>query len=298
MSNIVKRTFVGAALLTLVAGWMSLVVKGEEKQKAKVSETHKPSIQAPENRKGPANVTRNGEVQQIFYPALTKRELKIQEALNAETECDFPDVPLSEVMDELADRHGITILILRNDLEEEGISVDESIDTRLQGIPLKYALGLILEPMALTYVVDRDVVQITTQIKAEEMLKTRVYPVGDFCNAPDDYLSLDAAIKNASLGEWRIRIPAPKQSKPVNGHLGGGLGGGLGGAGGAGGGFFQVANKKGLTGTSRTQVYMDGPGGTITFVPQSQSLVITQTYHAHNAIVDLLTQLRQAQAAQ
>ncbi|HAH44281.1 MAG TPA: hypothetical protein DCM07_05380, partial [Planctomycetaceae bacterium] len=62
----------------------------------------------------------------------------------------------------------------------------------------------------------------------------------------------------------------------------GALGGGLGGGGFGGGGGSLAA-------------YTNEPGGTMSVVQQSHSLVISQTYHAHNAIVELLTQLRQAQ---
>lgn len=290
MSGFLKRRFVVLTIFCLAAGWMTITVNGQEKRNSKASQAHKPTIKDAAQLAAPASIMpKNGELQQTFFPVLTKQEQKIQAALNAEIECDFPEIPLSEVITTFADQHGLTILVLSNDLGEEGLTPDEPVSISLHSISLKNALDLILEPIGLTYVVDRDVVQITTKYKAEEMLKTRVYPVGDLCRNPEEYQALESAIINASLGEWRSRIPSSKPSQPVQagGGLGGGLGGGTGGS-----GFFQVVNGAGFG----SQVYEEGTGGTISMVPQSRSLVISQTYHSHNAIVDLLTQLRQARA--
>ncbi|QDT99493.1 hypothetical protein [Gimesia aquarii] len=287
MSGFLKRRFVVLTIFCLAAGWMTIVASGQEKRNSKASQAHKPTVKDAAPLAAPAgDAQKNGELQQTFFPVLTKQEQKIQAALNAETECNFIDNPLSEVINTFADQHGLTILILSNDLGEEGLTSDEPVNISLHGISLKNALELILQPIGLTYVVDRDVVQITTKYNAEEMLKTRVYPVGDLCKSPDDYQALESAIINASLGEWRSRVSSSKPSQPVQaGGLGGGFGGGTGGK-----GFFQFINGAGFG----SQVYEEGTGGTISVVPQSRSLVISQTYHAHNAIVDLLTQLRQA----
>lgn len=292
-SSIISRCSKKSVVLTIfcLAAGLTIVASGQEKRSSKASQAHKPTVKDAAPITTPAgNAQKNGELQQTFFPILTKQEQKIQAALNAETECDFIDNPLSEVINTFADQHGLTILILSNDLGEEGLTSDEPVSISLHGISLKNALELILQPIGLTYVVDRDVVQITTKYKAEEMLKTRVYPVGDLCKSPDDYQALESAIINASLGEWRSRVSSSKPSQPVQaGGLGGGFGGGTGGK-----GFFQAIDFTNMNNSLSKQTYEEGPGGTISVVPQSRSLVVSQTYHAHNAIVDLLTQLRQA----
>ena len=71
-------------------------------------------------------------------------------------------------------------------------------------------LKIILEPYGLTYVIEDDVMKITTQAYADEKLSTRVYPVGD------------------------LVIPIPPPGSLGGGQFGGGLGGGGGGFGGGG----------------------------------------------------------------
>lgn len=297
MSRLFNRKFVVVTVVCLTAGWMTIAVNGEQK-KTKITQAKKPAALDTAHSIESTELTQFKVSKQVFFPVLTQREQQIQDALNADTECDFADSRLADVMDFFAERHGLTILIFSNDLGEEGLTVDEPVNLSLKGIALKHVLGLILEPLGLTYVVDRGLVKITTIIKADKMLKMRVYPVGDFGTTPEDYQSLEAAIRNAGLGVWRERKTLTP-SQPVQ----------AGGAGGAGGGFFQVGGggfggggavgaDGGFSGDSgmgpSSPVYEKGEGGTISVVRQSRSLVISQTYHAHNAIVELLTQLRQA----
>ena len=138
-------------------------------------------------------------------------EERIQTALQATTEIEFIDTPLGEAMEFIGELHNITIIIDEVALEEEGIASDEPIDRVLSGITLRSALKIILEPLGLTYVIEDEVMKLTTEIAAEEKLSTRVYPVGD------------------------LVIPI---TTPLAGGLGQGLGGvgGFGGLGGLGGG--------------------------------------------------------------
>lgn len=302
MSGLFKQKFVVATMFCLAAAGFLLVANAEEKQKVKSAQAKKPSV--PDVVKDPhttllVDVKRTAP---LFFPELTTFEKEFQEQLKENVEAEFVDAALSDVMKFYEDSTGANIVIFANDLEEEGLTLDEPVSISLEKVSLKTALELILEPIGLTYVVDRDVVKITTIMKADEMLKTRVYPVGDFGNTPHDYVALEVAIRNAGLGQWRERMPTavPFGQPAQAGGLGGG---GLGGAGGAGGGFFQVDSGGfgggmggGFGGGSGSPIYEEGEGGTISVVPQSKSLVISQTYRAHNAIVELLTQLRQARA--
>lgn len=207
---------------------------------------------------------------QLFYPALTEREEKLQRALQQETEGNFPEIPLEEVMLYFSELHNVPIKIQAKALDDIGISDEELIDVHLSKISLKNALLQILDPIELTFVVDREMILITSKDRAAEMMKTRVYPVGDFCSTPDDYNALEAVIRNARLAEAEWKPSGISGLSPA------------------------------IT-TYGSAVKVDAykyDGGTISILPQSKSLVISQTYHAQNAIVDLLTQLRQARADQ
>ena len=49
----------------------------------------------------------------------------------------------------------------------------------MSGVSLRSVLRLMLEPLGLTYLIEDEDMTITTQVKADEKMSTRVYPVGD-----------------------------------------------------------------------------------------------------------------------
>ncbi len=279
-------------LLGLLAGGLLVTAQAEDKQQTKARQAKKPAPPAVASDLATATAL-TAPTKQIFFPPLTKFEKEFQEKLNETVTAEFVDAALSDVITFYQDSTGINFVIFANDLGQDGLTTDEPVNISVENISLKTALDLVLEPIGLTYVLDRDVVKITTRAKAEEMLKTRVYPVGDLCQAPIDYLMLESVIKNTSVGRWRTLKSEVTPSQQAGGGFGGGGGMG-GGAGGAGGGFFQVSDQNGMNAVLGASLYHDDEGGTISIVPQSKALVICQTYHAHNAIVELLTQLREA----
>ncbi|QDT18842.1 hypothetical protein [Gimesia chilikensis] len=279
-------------LLGLLAGGLLVTAQAEDKQQTKARQAKKPAPPAVASDLATATAL-TAPTKQIFFPPLTKFEKEFQEKLNETVTAEFVDAALSDVITFYQDSTGINFVIFANDLGQDGLTTDEPVNISVENISLKTALDLVLEPIGLTYVLDRDVVKITTRAKAEEMLKTRVYPVGDLCQTPIDYLMLESVIKNTSVGRWRTLKSEVTPSQQAGGGFGGGGGMG-GGAGGAGGGFFQVSDQNGMNAVLGASLYHDDEGGTISIVPQSKALVICQTYHAHNAIVELLTQLREA----
>ena len=279
-------------MLGILAGGLLVTAQAEDKQQTKARQAKKPAPPAVASDLATATAL-TAPTKQIFFPPLTKFEKEFQEKLNETVTAEFVDAALSDVITFYQDSTGINFVIFANDLGQDGLTTDEPVNISVENISLKTALDLVLEPIGLTYVLDRDVVKITTRGRAEEMLKTRVYPVGDLCQTPIDYLMLESVIKNTSVGRWRTLKSEVTPSQQAGGGFGGGGGMG-GGAGGAGGGFFQVSDQNGMNAVLGASLYHDDEGGTISIVPQSKALVICQTYHAHNAIVELLTQLREA----
>ena len=106
-------------------------------------------------------------------------EEKITAALDEMTEIEFIDTPLSDAMDFLSDMHGIQIVLDETAMAEDGISSDEPLTRTLSGVTLRSALRILLQDLALTYVIENEVMLITTEAEAELIMSTRVYPVGD-----------------------------------------------------------------------------------------------------------------------
>ena len=147
----------------------------------------------------------------------SSNEKRIQKALTETTEVSFTDNPLEEALNYLEDLHHIEIWVDRQALQDEGVATDQQVSLVMTGISLRSALRLLLEPLGLTYLIEDEVLKITTQAKADEKLSTRVYPVADLVIP--------------------IRIPQAPMMGGMMGGRGGGMGGGMGGMGGGMGGM-------------------------------------------------------------
>ncbi|MHC4875209.1 MAG: VWA domain-containing protein [Planctomycetota bacterium] len=161
-------------------------------------------------------------------------EVKIQAALDQPTSINFvEDFPLQDAVDQLSRQYEIPIILDRLAIEEFGYTVDEPLNVPpLSNITLRSALKIMLEELELTYIIEDEVMKITSIDVANDPTKlpTRVYPVGDLV----------------------IQLVPPAGGGGLGGLGGGGLGGGQQGGGfgggqqggGIGGGAFNIAPPK------------------------------------------------------
>jgi hypothetical protein len=108
-----------------------------------------------------------------------KAEIKIRGTLEKPTEVNFNEQPLEEAIRYLAEYHGIDIWIDKTALLDEGTALDQPVTLQLSGATFRSTLKLLLEPLNLTWLIEDEVMKITTTVKASEKLSTRVYPVAD-----------------------------------------------------------------------------------------------------------------------
>ena len=103
---------------------------------------------------------------------------------------DFIETPLSDVIDNLKERHHIEIQLDNKALGDVGIGSDTPITRNLKGVSLRSALRLLLHELNLTYVILDEVLLITTPEEAESRLTTKVLDVSDLvvCRDKDDDL--------------------------------------------------------------------------------------------------------------
>jgi hypothetical protein len=109
---------------------------------------------------------------------------KIQAALDSETSFEFTELPLTDVVRYLSEKHGIEIQLDTKVMEEASIDIDTPVTRSLKGITLRSALRLMLGPLDLAYVIKDEMLLITTTKAAESEKMVRIYPVGDLI-APD-----------------------------------------------------------------------------------------------------------------
>jgi tetratricopeptide (TPR) repeat protein len=172
-------------------------------------------------------------------------EAKILHELDQPTEMDFVETPLKDVVEALKIRHNIEIQLDAKALTDAGVNADTPITRTLKGISLKSALRLMLQEHELNFIIDHEVLLITTDAKAKEHVVTKVYPVAD--------LVLPIAIQGinpfqsgggagGSAGFNSGMSGGLSGGGFGGGGGGGGFGGGMGGGGFGGGGAFDVAD--------------------------------------------------------
>lgn len=109
------------------------------------------------------------------FQARNPRVAAIERSLRDTTEVNFTDIPLKDALDYLEELHKIEILPDKKTLTEEGVATDTTVTLIMSGISLRSVLRLLLEPLDLDYIIENEVLLITTRTKANETLETRVY---------------------------------------------------------------------------------------------------------------------------
>ena len=155
-------------------------------------------------------------------------ERVIFRALNQKADVAFNAQPLSAVMKFFSDTFGVPIVIDDKALEDENITQDEPITLNLPPVSFRSALKLILEPLQLTYVIQDEVMRITSKQASANVV--RVYPVGDLVIGAGQ-LSMGGGGMMGGMGGMGGGMGG------MGGGMMGGMGGGMGGMGGGMGGM-------------------------------------------------------------
>jgi hypothetical protein len=106
---------------------------------------------------------------------------------------DFTDQPLHDVLMALQDEYGIPVQLNRPALEAIGLAPDTPINVNLHNISLRSALNLMLRQVDLTYVIQDEVLMVTTKEDSEKYLVTCVYNVQGLVDDSDKQ-SMEALI--------------------------------------------------------------------------------------------------------
>jgi hypothetical protein len=164
---------------------------------------------------------------------------------------EFIDTPLEEVANLLQEDYGIPVQLDTPALDEIGLGPDEPVTASLQSISLRSALRLMLKQLQLTYIIQDEVLMITTPEEAESQLVVKVYPVADLV------LPIDASLLGGMGGGGGGMMGGGGGGMGGGGMGGGGMGGGGmgggmggGGMGGGGGGMFSVPDEREERGAS------------------------------------------------
>ena len=116
-----------------------------------------------------------GENQVVTIGSDNASEARILASLDDETSIQFIETPLGEAMQNISDMHKIPIVIDRQSLEELGIATDVPVTLALEHVTLRSALRLMLRSLDLTYVIEHEVLMVTTAEASEQRRVIKMY---------------------------------------------------------------------------------------------------------------------------
>ncbi len=112
--------------------------------------------------------------------AETAEVVDFEAILRRPVQIEFADTPLSDVADYFASKFEINILLDAKGLADAAVESSAPVTLSLRKpVSFEAALRLILEQFDLDFVIQDEVLKITSKKKADEILTTKVYKVGD-----------------------------------------------------------------------------------------------------------------------
>jgi hypothetical protein len=201
-----------------------------------------PPIQWPNAQVWRALTERRRKWAQVDLRSESQSEQKISQALDQTVDFTIEPQGLKEALEFIGTRFQIPIVLDQKALDDANVDVTQEVKANYPNIKLRNMLKLLLEPLSspLTYVVEDEVLKITTVEKANDKLSIRMYPVGDLIMGPQQLQALAGGGGGARGG---VGGGMGGGGMGGGGMGGGGMGGGGMGGGGMGGGMFSIPSE-------------------------------------------------------
>jgi serpin B len=110
-------------------------------------------------------------------PAVREKDI-LQTLMNETVNLDFEGVPLEAAITDVGKQLGIPVWFDRQTLADSAVSMEQPVTIQLRGITGRSALHLILSPVSLAWVIEDEVLKITS-VLCWDALFTRIYEVTD-----------------------------------------------------------------------------------------------------------------------
>jgi type II secretory pathway component GspD/PulD (secretin) len=142
---------------------------------------------------------------EVYSKPKTAVEREIEMKLDQPLKVDFKQASLREVMDRFADTAQLNLSVDEPALAAAGIEMDKVLvtETIRKAISLRNIMQVILEKHQLQYLVENDMVVVTTQKKAKGRMYTKVFsvtelvtPIPDF--AMPEHLSMEKVLQKST----------------------------------------------------------------------------------------------------
>jgi hypothetical protein len=134
---------------------------------------------------------------------------EIKGLLDALMSVDFRDKPFKHVLRELGSKAKLDIRLDEERLAEEQVDLGKPVSMQIDQMKFKSILNLLLRGFDLRYVIEGDVVKITTADHANSLPKTKFFPVEDLLN----WKSIDLLIDGS--GDGPISYPETVDAKQI-----------------------------------------------------------------------------------
>jgi hypothetical protein len=203
-------------------------------------------------------------------PACSKeKSAAVDCRLRAICSVDFKDTPLQQAVERFREWSGVNIVVDEPALEEAGISFLRPMSLKVDGVPLKRALEMLLHQVHLSYVVENDVVVLTSEAHARGELINRVYRVEGL--VPHSEPMVIALGDREPMFGWATESPTGTQVLDE---------------------APEDTLVRLLMQTIQPQSWNGNGGlGTVDYFPPSKSLVVYQTKDVQEQVGDLLAAL-------
>lgn len=145
------------------------------------------------------------DAQADYLSSLSPAERRIHAVL--ENRCDFQctAAPLQEVIEDIAWKHGIPIILRQTKLKEAAVNLDARLTLKMEGASLRSVLRSLLGQEGLTYVIRDDILLVTTWEDAASSMRTVAYDVRDLVAAkggPDFDSLIDLITSSVQPDSW------------------------------------------------------------------------------------------------
>ena len=127
------------------------------------------------------------------------KDQAIQAKLNKPVQVNFHNVPLRQAVEDLQQMTGMNIHLMTESLSTEAINPETPVSLKADNVSLKAALRVLLDQAHLTYMIQDEMLKITTHRAAQGNLVRKVYSVADLVIPIDDFITPDSQNYEASM---------------------------------------------------------------------------------------------------
>ena len=156
---------------------------------------------------------RRGTGDNFHLKTRTQAEFDIELKLDKPISVEFSQTPLDQAIANLQTLTGLPLVIDRRALEDEKISEVQLITVKPgTAVAAKNVLAFTLEQAGLSYVVEHDLVKVTTTKKSKGRMHTKVFSVADLVTpvpnfALPDYANFDKMLNKTPLNSGNLLMP-------------------------------------------------------------------------------------------